>query len=372
MEGKVDTDKLFPTDLPEREWVEFAAQGFSQPVTGVIYRRDCIVASGMPLGGVDTGCIDLETSGLLGYYTIFNSHIPRGGPINLPFLGMSLGGRTWVFAIKRTKLDESASVDPTTGKAKPAPWVKENYAPPDLTLEGVETVNEIHYWGHYPVADLEYELDAPISVGLRAWAPFLPGDIQSSLLPGAVFEVHLRNPSDTPQQGTLAFSFPGPNEVEAGGKWFERTRVIGRFNGVTVSARYSSYALGVVDEREIRVGGALGNDGLAWVEVAKALPVATADQPGASIAVDFALAPGAVRVVRFVLAWHSPKWKGSGTLAPVNEAYVAGQRDRMPASSNYYTHMYAKRYESAWRAAEILASNHEDLLKRVLAWQEVI
>ena len=63
----------------------------------------------MPLGGVDTGCIDLETSGLWGYCTIFNSHVPRRGPINLPFLGMSVGGQTWAFCdpnqIKRYKRD---------------------------------------------------------------------------------------------------------------------------------------------------------------------------------------------------------------------------------------------------------------------------
>ena len=50
----------------------------------------------MALGGIDTGCIDLETSGLLGYCTIFNTHIPRRGPINLPVLGVQVGGKTWV------------------------------------------------------------------------------------------------------------------------------------------------------------------------------------------------------------------------------------------------------------------------------------
>ena len=64
-------------------------------------------------------------------------------------------------------------------------------------MKGVKSVKEIHYWGHFPVADLEFETDAPVSVGLRAWAPFIPGDTITSNTPGAVFEVHLRNTSAT-------------------------------------------------------------------------------------------------------------------------------------------------------------------------------
>ena len=62
----------------------------------------------------------------------------------------------------------------------------------------------VRYWGHYPVADVEFELDCPISVVLRAWSPFLPGDVAASNVPGALFEVHLRNGSERPLNGTLA------------------------------------------------------------------------------------------------------------------------------------------------------------------------
>jgi uncharacterized protein (DUF608 family) len=82
--------------------------------------------------------------------------------------------------------------------------------PTKLRLDGVETAKEIHYWGHYPVADLEFETDAPIGVGLRAWSPFLPGALVESMLPGVVLEVRVRNTAGRNQKGTLAFSFPGP------------------------------------------------------------------------------------------------------------------------------------------------------------------
>ena len=94
---------LFPTDVEGKTWLSFPAAGFSQPACGVVYRMKDDVSCGMPLGGIDTGCIDLETSGLLGFCTIFNTHVPRRGPINLPILGLSVGGKTWVLCDKQPK-----------------------------------------------------------------------------------------------------------------------------------------------------------------------------------------------------------------------------------------------------------------------------
>jgi hypothetical protein len=71
---------LFPTDLPGDDWTEFPADGFPEPVPGLIHRSSSPAVCGLPLGGVDTGCLDLETNGTLGYATVFNSLVPRGGP----------------------------------------------------------------------------------------------------------------------------------------------------------------------------------------------------------------------------------------------------------------------------------------------------
>ena len=89
---------LFPLDLPSREWRAFAAAGLATPACGTIYRSADQVFNGMPLGNIDTGCLDLETSGLLGYCSLFNTFAPRRGPLNTPLLGVSAEGRTWVLA----------------------------------------------------------------------------------------------------------------------------------------------------------------------------------------------------------------------------------------------------------------------------------
>ena len=169
---------LFPTVLPAPDWGQFKAEGFSDPVCGVIYRCGNVVTNGMALGGIDTGCVDLETSGLLGYATIFNSHAPRRGPINLPVLGMSVGGKTWVYCDPtQTKQGWGGFQGGSDGPPIPAVWT-------DLNLDGVQVPKQIHYWGHYPVVDLEFDTDAPVSVGMRAWSPFFPGHTKDSAIPG--------------------------------------------------------------------------------------------------------------------------------------------------------------------------------------------
>ncbi len=332
---------LFPITLPERTWLEFVADGFTEPVTGVIHRGANPPDCGMPLGGIDTGCLDLEATGLLGLNSIFNSLVDPSGPLNVPFLGLSLNQQSWVLTtLNLPGRDGYMLLD----------------HPRQYYYKGIRTAQEIHYWGHYPVADLEYITDAPVSVGLRAWSPLIPGDVAASNIPGAVFEVRLRNPSAAPQTGTLAFTFPGPTESEAQTTQFRRLPIHGPCTGVAVMAEKVSYALAVIGRHADRVGGDLGVNGASWAKIARTLPAAT-QQAGASLAIDFTLAPGEQTTIRFVLAWYCPEWLGGGT---------------MSAGGNAYRHMYARRYYSVIDVAQFLALNHASLLPRILAWQNVI
>src|SRR2546421_2252754 len=90
---------LFPADLRTREWTEFKAEGFTAPVCGVVYRTDNPPVSGMPLGGLGTGCLDLDPTGRWGYSTLFShaaghdwsSETTPGrsrGKLDAPFLGL--------------------------------------------------------------------------------------------------------------------------------------------------------------------------------------------------------------------------------------------------------------------------------------------
>ena len=109
-------------------------------------------------------------------------------------------------------------------------------------INGVEAATQIHYWEHFPVVDLEFETSAPVSVGLRALAPLIPGAAAASNIPAAVFEVHLRNTSSGLKQGTIAFSFPGPDTQEARAAEFTRRRVVEDFRSLPLVASTTSWA----------------------------------------------------------------------------------------------------------------------------------
>ena len=142
----------------------------------------------------------------------------RKPPTTQPLLGLAVGGQTWVLTTAEIIAGGAIEYcrDPNFKLKRLDPHVKVPQ------LQNVKPAKEIHYWGHYPMADLEFETDAPVSVGLRAWAPFIPGDAAASNIPAAIFEVQLRNTSLEPHRGTIAVNFPGPDTQEALSSEFTR------------------------------------------------------------------------------------------------------------------------------------------------------
>ena len=155
-----------------------------------LYIDKPLPVSGMPLGGIDTGALYLEPSGQLGYTSIFNHLTPIGGPLNTPYLGVAMGGQG--VGLRHWPDQELC------GKQPAFIWHRRGGG-----------MQESEYWGHYPIADVEYKSDAPVQIGVRSWSPFIPGDSKASNTPGAVFEVHLRNKGTTGAKGCVVFSFPG-------------------------------------------------------------------------------------------------------------------------------------------------------------------
>ena len=307
--------------------------------------------------------------------------MPRKAPSLQPLLGLAVGGETWVLTTEEILKGGELPycLDPGLGKSGFKPIVN---AP---QLQGVNAARAIHYWGHFPIADMEFDTDAPVSVGLRAWAPFIPGDTPASNIPAVIFEVRLRNTSNTPQKGTLAFNFPGPDSQEAMTTEFARQEIDDDFQGVFVASEQGvNYFLGAIGTGNLRMGSGLNRSATAWSKITKELPQPSPRESGgvrvytdasSSAAVDFSLDPGATREVRFLLAWYAPVWEGAYKPAVDRGHHYSDQKWLAPAwmgDQLYYTQMYCGRYGSALEVARRMAAEHESLLRRVLAWQSVI
>ncbi len=335
-------DTLFAAPDIVSAWATFRAAGYDVPVCGAVYDAAHPATNGLPLGGLDTGCIDYETNGLFGYATIFNSLSPRRGPLYVPPLGLKIGARAYLLS--------AVSVGPARG------------------------ADRCWYWGHYPIADLELEYDgAPFSAGVRAWSPFVPGDAAASMIPAAIFEIRLRNHGPQPLPATLAISFPGCTMPEASGSAFARVPLsCPGFSGAECHAAAGvfagdrrlervpdrpAFALGFLDERPTRYDRACDLDAGAWARIdAPQQPVIALDNEnsGLRVATDVLLPAGGEEVVRAALIWHAPVWFGNGT---------------PPAGGKRYRHMYARHLPTLRGAVEHVARHHEALLRRVIAWQ---
>jgi uncharacterized protein (DUF608 family) len=154
-----------------------------------------------------------------------------------------------------------------------------------------------------------------------------------------------------------------------------RQQVRGEFSGLVVTSeavKDIGYAIGVIGDVEVQVGGGLSPGNLAgnpeapetevsesadhrgyvWASIGSSLPQPQENNFSGSVSVAFQLGPGEQKTVRFVLAWFAPMWIGDGP--------------------HTFTHMYVTRFQSALEVAQFLSREHESLLRRVLAWQEVI
>ena len=259
---------IFPVDIPDTRWSSFHAEGYDGPVVGVVYKTGKEPCCGVALGGLGTGCIDIDPRGIYGFSSIFNPVGPRPGypgqlmPRLLPeieaIFGLSVGGKTWVLAspeiLRGGELEWCTEPDRQLGN----PDRRQSHRIPVPNIENVDSAREIRYWGHYPVVDMEFTTDAPVSVGMRAWAPFIPGDAVASNIPAIVFCVSIRNTTTSPQQGTIAFNFPGPQAEESPATDVMRTRVREDFEGILVNCpQRVSYLIGVLGQPQCRFGGGM-------------------------------------------------------------------------------------------------------------------
>ena len=171
------------------------------------------------------------------------------------------------------------------------------------------SIADIQYWGHYPVADLSARFDeSPVEIGIRAFTPFIVGDAAASNTPVALFNLELRNVSDVSFPVTLHLNFP----------------------------------LDVPESQKVK-GGELAVRGEGVVEV---------DSAQGHYCVSLEISAHASRHVRFAVGWYAPIWRDSGSEPRINR--------------------YSQRFKSAADVASFGLSNHDRLLRRVLAWQSEI
>lgn len=158
----------FDANVTRNDWTQVRADGFPEPVPGCVYDGDRL-NGGVPLGGLGTGYFTIEGNGQVGQCSIYNDITPPRDEF-----------KDWLRVRVGTKV---------------------------LPLSSAE----IAYWGHYPVADMAARFrEVPLRAGIRAFAPFIPGDAADSNIPAALFEIRLHNEGDEALGLELLITPPAP------------------------------------------------------------------------------------------------------------------------------------------------------------------
>jgi uncharacterized protein (DUF608 family) len=316
-----------------------------------------------PLGGIGTGSLGLSGTGRFIDWEIFNR--PAKGSIN-GFSHFALkaeeGGKVLDARVLQGDLPPPYLGVPVPG----ANYHGFGFGPERGLMSGVPHFRDCTFTGKFPFAGIDFiDETFPGQATLRAFNPFIPLNDRDSSIPGAFFEVEIRNNTGKKLDYTVSLSAANPFK---GDTRFNRFRREGKLSALSLGSRGSG-------EGDIHRGdlcmAVLGEENLSWQEYwyrgrwFDNLSVFWRDftrpgpfqnrtypeEPGAwaskedtaSLAVRFSCEAGESRRVRFILTWNQPNnfkdWTG--------RSEDKDQEVQLVTWKNYYATLFEDSFASA-------------------------
>jgi len=359
------------------------------------YTSDDKLGSGVPLGGIGAGKIEVFPDGTYANFTHQNNWDNPSGPDASSGAGPGVidarvGHHFAVWARRHVSADAGLSTGTDTGPA-PGDGVSVVRMLQTADVAGLPRVARIEYEGAYPFARLDYtDSSLPVRVRLEAFSPIVPGDSRLSAMPAALFVFHVTN-TDSLAASDVAIMATARNTV---GSWN-----VGRFNQTMTDDDTTGVLLcvdsplpcdpraGTVCLATTRAAGkiscelawnlktadpfslTLSNLDLApWTAFAESgrlsLDLGHAPAPpkhsaiasdvvkgegielGAALCVSATLRPGEARSIPFAVAWHMPQ--------------------------THFGHVYEHDYHDASRVAAVALSRLDDIKEGAGLWKSCL
>ncbi len=194
--------------------------------------RSQLPRSGMALGGIGAGWFELRQDGGFTNWSIFNNW-PLFAGARYPYNAkQSLFFMLWVRREHENPRLVLLQIEDSHGAAAIEghefqyifPWIS-----------GVDTIRTR---ASFPFADLEFELDdLPLRISMRAWSPFIPGNVKDSALPLAFFDFEITSTSDRPVDIQILATARNAAAYDQPERIYKNTRVQdGEFSAVILTA----------------------------------------------------------------------------------------------------------------------------------------
>ncbi len=370
------------------------------------YRDDARRCVALPLGGIGTGHVAICGDGSLRQWQLHNRPNHDG---YVPETFFALRASAVEPPVNVCRVLRSPAPPPP---AEPAPNVTDHVVPRDADPPTAHwpAIATTAFEAAYPLARIAYEDPGlPVEISLEAFTPFIPLDEESSSLPLASFTFTVANPGAGVVHGWLLATlqniagWDGATPIEAdrcslfGGNV---NRLLRRGDTTAILMDNPTLADDDADAGELLLATsapcvalprfARSGDALRFVEALKLLgptidddwspaalrracaevpallrvpsgPSAAGQTWSGALAAAFALPPGEVARVEFVIAWRFPN-----RLADFDQ--FGRRAGRLPAL--WLGNHYAQRYGTALDAVDRYAAEREHLYDRSLAWAE--
>ena len=320
--------------------------------------------SGVPLGGIGCGVVELLTDGSFGNFTINHNWDRPTGWMKGTFAAVFAddGKKKCVRVLRLAGSDE---------------------------YEGVENVAGTSYVGMFPMVTLAYsDRELPVEVTLRAFSPLIANNAADSSLPVACFDVHLKNTGRSKVTAAIALTwenilgFGGREDAQwqstEGNSQEAKTSPSRGLEGVLFSTKqtYEGQRQNVVGQYYLAARKAPGVEVTtcpAWDTAGKSVGFwkgfsssgrlgAAGGGLGGAVAARTTLGPGQEKRLRFLVVWFMPHHV---TIHHIEQPATEERKEDVG-------HYYLNRFEDPLATAQYVAKNEDRLREETLAWQRPV
>lgn len=162
------------------------------------YNKNYSNRSGIALGGIGAGSVELRKNGQFYNWSIMNNWpLFTGDPIVVRTFPGNTDSDSYLFFLVRYQVD---------GESPKLKLLQINDGLSEAALESISyyypwltAVENIEYNGTFPFVNMTYsDSEMPFIIKLRAFSPFIPHDVKNSSLPGIYFDFSVISQSDKP------------------------------------------------------------------------------------------------------------------------------------------------------------------------------
>ena len=163
--------------------------------------------SGIPLGGIGTGSVEVREDGLFHEWQVFN--LGRWSPQSPQ--PQCCGSTPAIPTMRPEDFTFIVRTETAGGGVKVRRLAMREQLNNLYSMAWLKCVESIRFWGEFPVARLEYNDDTlPVEIAAEVFAPFIPHNPRESASPGFNVRFAVKNTSGEPVKVSILASLANP------------------------------------------------------------------------------------------------------------------------------------------------------------------